>query len=80
MSLSSNINSLTVAIRDKLNLMSPRLIPTGGVVGQLVTKTSSAPDTYGWATPSGGGSGETVILDGNGPVGTPVSLILDGNG
>lgn len=31
-------------------------------------------------TLNSGGLGETVILDGNGPVGTPASLILDGNG
>lgn len=27
-----------------------------------------------------GGGGETIILDGNGPTGTPAALILDGNG
>ena len=62
MSLASRITDLAVAIRDKLNLMTPRLIPSGESVGQYVQKTGASPDTFGWATPAGGGGGSQEVF------------------
>ena len=77
MSISSNVNALAAAVRDKINLMMPRLMPSGGTTGQVLTKTSATNYAASWQTVSGSG---TSVIDGNGPVGTPVALILDGNG
>ncbi len=80
MSLSSRINDLAAVIRDKINLMTPRLIPSGGSVGQYVQKTGASPDTFGWATPAGSGGGGTSILDLNGLGAVPSEFVLDFNG
>lgn len=38
MSLTDKITLLTEAIRNKFNSINPRLIPSGGTVGQVLTK------------------------------------------
>lgn len=48
MSLSSNVALLAGKVRDKLNLMTPRLLPAGGVVGQQLVKASSADYVFQW--------------------------------
>lgn len=48
-SLASRINDLTVAIRNKMNLMSPRLLPVGGSIGQFIQKTGAGDGAAGWA-------------------------------
>jgi hypothetical protein len=48
MSLRSRISDLTIAIRDKLNTMSPRLLPEGGADGQILIKKSDADFDTEW--------------------------------
>ncbi len=70
MSLASRIDDLAAAVRDKLNLMSARLLPTGGTAGQVVTKTGPAVADVAWATPSvGGGGSQEVFVQTTRPVG-----------
>lgn len=54
MSLAARITDLAVAIRDKINLMVPRLQPGGGTTGQVLAKTSNADYDSAWASVSGG--------------------------
>lgn len=60
--LASRINSLAAAIRDKINLMTPKLVPAGGTSGQLLAKSSSADHALAWVAPiirlTGGLSGK----------------------
>ena len=49
MSLASRINDGFAAVRNKLNLMVPRLLPAGGSAGQVLTKSSAADYAAGWA-------------------------------
>ncbi len=49
--LVSHIVDLVTAIRTKLNLMTPRLLPTGGVYGQILYKSGPADGASGWTTP-----------------------------
>lgn len=39
--LVSRISSLATAVRDKINLIMPRLLPSGGIAGQHLAKNSS---------------------------------------
>ncbi len=55
--LVSHITDLATAIRNKLNLMTPRLIPAGGILGQVLAKTSSTDYAVAWGN-------RTVILTG----------------
>lgn len=57
MSLVSRVNDLAGTVRDKINTMMPRLLPSGGTTGQVLTKSSAADYAAGWSTPSGGGGG-----------------------
>lgn len=59
MSLVSEISDLAVAIRTKINLMVPRLIPAGGTTGQVLTKNSATDYDASWAAGGGGGGGLT---------------------
>lgn len=68
MSLASRVNDLAAAVRDKINAMMPRLLPSGGTVGQVVTKTGPADGAAGWADPAGGttqGTGADIALRNN---------------
>lgn len=49
--LVSHVTDLVGAIRTKLNLMTPRLLPVGGSVGQIIYKSGSADGAAGWTTP-----------------------------
>lgn len=61
MSLASRISDLAVAVREKINAMMPRLMPSGGAVGQVITKTGPADYVVGWQdVPAGGGGGSSV--------------------
>ena len=51
MSLVTRITDLVVAVREKINTMMPRLMPAGGTVGQVITKTGTADFTMSWGTP-----------------------------
>ena len=50
MSLISRINDLSIAIRDKFNSTTPRLVPTGGISGQVLTKTGTGGTDFSWQT------------------------------
>ena len=54
--LVSRLGDLTGAVRDKINLMVPRLLPSGGSTGQVLSKTSATNYATQWSTPSGVGS------------------------
>ena len=41
MSLASQINLLAAALRGKINAMMPRLLPSGGAVGQALVKSGA---------------------------------------
>lgn len=47
---------LAAAIRDKINVMVPRLLPAGGTTGQVLSKTGAADYAAGWVDPAAGGS------------------------
>jgi hypothetical protein len=53
----SRISDGFAAVRDKLNLITPRLVPPGGALGQVLTKASGANYSFEWVTPATGGSG-----------------------
>lgn len=79
MSFSSQVSALAGAIRDKLNTITPRLIPAGGTTGQVLSKSDSADYAFGWTDSLGGGGGDdgtsdpldlTVTAPGTPPAGT----------
>jgi hypothetical protein len=53
--LAQRVIDLAAAIRDKINLMVPRLLPSGGSTGQLLSKSSGTNYAVGWADPPSGG-------------------------
>ncbi len=52
MTLEQRLTALVVAVRTKLNLMTPRLLPTGGAVGQILYKSGAADGASAWSTPT----------------------------
>ena len=48
--LVSRITDLSGAVRDKLNLMMPRLLPAGGSTGQVLGKSSGTDYATSWQT------------------------------
>lgn len=64
MSLASRITDLAGAIRDKINQMMPRLLPSGGTTGQVLTRTSGGDYASAWqdATGGGGGGGASITV------------------
>jgi len=57
-SLASRLADFAAAVRDKLNTMTPRLVPAGGTTGQVLTKASNANYDDVWTDP---GSGWTYL-------------------
>ena len=57
MTLAARLSALAEAVRDKLNLMTPRLLPSGGTAGQALVKTGSGDYETEWADQSGGAGG-----------------------
>lgn len=51
--LVSRITDLAIAIRERLNLIMPRLLPSGGVDGQVLTKNGSEPFSSEWRNAGG---------------------------
>lgn len=51
MTLAERISALALAVRDKVNLMVPRLLPAGGTVGQMLRKTGAGNYATGWGDP-----------------------------
>lgn len=54
--LSQRITELAIAIRDKVNLIMPRLLPEGGIDGQVLAKKGSEPFVTEWRNSAGGSS------------------------
>ena len=63
--LVARINDLATVVRDKINLMVPRLIPSGGTTGQVLGKTSATDYAVSWQTSSGGAGSNTVRVSVN---------------
>lgn len=78
--LSARVTDLAAAVRDKINLMVPRLMPSGGASGQALVKTSGANYAAGWATVSGGGGGDMLIDGGNASSVYSGPAVFDGGG
>jgi hypothetical protein len=51
-SLVDKIIALAAAIRDKLNAMTPRLLPAGGASGNMLHKTSATDYAVAWVEAS----------------------------
>lgn len=47
-SLKENIESVVVAIRNKFNNIQPKLVPSGGNVGQVLSKQSNVDNDVAW--------------------------------
>jgi type II secretory pathway component PulM len=62
MSVASLFNDLAAAVRDKLNQMTPKLVPSGGTTGQALVKTSATNHDLSWATLGGGGGSVEVYI------------------
>lgn len=63
MTIASRISDLAGAVRDKINLMIPRLVPAGGTVGQVLAKSSSTDYDSDWVNPSSGGSATVTSIE-----------------
>lgn len=64
MQLTERVTALAAAVRDKLNAMTPRLLPSGGGAGQVLAKSSGTDYEAQWTAIVGGSSGN---LDGGTP-------------
>lgn len=61
MTLIKRLDDLAAAIRDKFNLIAPRLIPSGGETGQALVKTGADDFALGWAAITGGGGAGSAV-------------------
>jgi hypothetical protein len=61
--LQNRLSDLAIAVRDKINLMVPRLLPTGGSTGQALVKTAGADYAAAWQTLTSGGSAIGIIVN-----------------
>jgi hypothetical protein len=68
MPLADGVTALAAAVRTKINLMMPRLVPAGGTSGQFLAKTSGSDYAVGWS------SGATVVI--NAQTGVSYTLAL----
>lgn len=59
--LETRLTALAAAIRDKINLMVPRLIPPGGAVNQVLAKTGAGDYAAGWVAPGAAIIGAAVL-------------------
>lgn len=64
MSLVAQITALAAAVRDKFNAVTPRLLPSGGSAGQVLTKSSATDFAANWTT-------QTKITAGTTPPASP---------
>lgn len=63
MSLESRLVSLVQAIGADIKSLFARSVPTGGSVGQVLTKTGSGDNVVDWQTPTeGGGSPSNPLI------------------
>ena len=78
MSLVSRVSAGFAAVRDKINLMTPRLLPAGGSSGQVLAKTSASDYATAWTTPAAGGGSTSRAIDGGHADPEPRSGSIDG--
>lgn len=64
MSVASGVTNLAARIRDKINDMVPRLIPTGGTSGQALVKLSGTDYDVTWTDVGGSGLTYRQIMSG----------------
>lgn len=57
MALIDQISLLATAIKNKLNTMTPRLLPSGGVTNQVLAKSSNTNYATTWVEPTAGTGG-----------------------
>lgn len=50
--MAARVTALAAAIRDKINLMVPRLVPAGGATGQVLRKAGAADYALSWGAPA----------------------------
>lgn len=63
MSFASRVTLLAAAIREKFNMITPRLLPAGGAVGQVLKRTGAGDYVVGWGDEAaGGGVGATLTI------------------
>ncbi|MDZ7824676.1 MAG: hypothetical protein U5K75_12040 [Ahrensia sp.] len=74
MTLVSRATDLAAAVRDKINLMVPRLLPSGGGTGQVLSKTSATDNDVAW-TSLGNISARTITIDATAPASPAVGDI-----
>lgn len=67
---------LTTAIQTKFNAVTPRLLPSGGTSGQVLTKSSATDYAAAWTTPAAGGGSSAATHPGY-IVGNWYSPLLD---
>lgn len=63
MALADRVTALAVAIRDKINTMMPRLLPSGGTTGQVLAKIDGVAFNVSWQTLAASGATITVFTD-----------------
>lgn len=61
MSMASRVSLFAEAVRDKFNLVTPRLIPAGGTTGQVLKKTGAPNYAMAWQDEASGGGGGGVV-------------------
>lgn len=52
--LEARLSALAGAIRDKINLMMPRLVPSGGLINQVLAKSSASDYAMAWVNAGAG--------------------------
>ncbi len=81
--LAARVTALAAAVRDKLNTITPRLIPPGGAIGHVITKTGAGDYAAGWQAAAGGGGGSGAAGSGEidfgvWPGASTASLVITG--
>lgn len=74
MALADRVSDFAGAVRDKINLMVPRLMPAGGAAGSVLTKSSGSDYDAAWSVSPGG-----VHFPIKPPVGSYISPLLVAN-
>lgn len=57
MAFAENLASTVAAIRNKFIAIMPRLVPTGGITGQVLAKSSATDNDVSWIDPPAGSGG-----------------------
>lgn len=63
MPLADGVGALAAAIRNKINEMMPRLLPSGGTTGQVLAKIDGTAFNVSWQTLAASGATITVFTD-----------------